>query len=576
MLEAISILTDHCSEILRGSRATLYAPPTFSAGSSISHLDEDATLQENSLMTPFIDKGEAIHDPGKLTRSILGDIGWINTRVIHKPHVNTEDHLSEIAISARIQSDTLYNHDKVGFVYSFDKFVSKDTLYLSSTSSVDSFGITINIPSYNSDLQYYFFVEDCFLRNYKFPSLSDSLPYEVFIGKDIVKPEITHTPTDYYLETIDSISFKANAADKLGIDTVYVEYKLNDGESEFIGLKAGSSDNYSAIFSARPLSLKDVDSIQYRIFALDSALVPNTAVYPETGYFSIRIEHLGSIRENYKTDFSGSSADFFNIGFQILKPASFSKFGLHTKHPYESPEDNNKSIDYTAMLRSPLKFDASGMLINYSEIVLVEPGEPGSVFGSDSFYDYVDVEASKDFGKTWLYLADGYDSRLFTQWLNAYNNSIVGQNSTIAGTESMLKKHSIFVRVSDSISAGDTILLRFRLHSDPFANGWGWAIEDLDINPLIDGIEKINYSQVQIYPNPGKGLFKISQNMSGNEYSKPFRFSVFNSVGNCIISSFASADSETLVDISKYSSGVYIIVLYRDDGIKTIKYTLIK
>ena len=34
------------------------------------------------LMTPFIDFGEAIHDPGKLTMSMLGDLGWINTRII--------------------------------------------------------------------------------------------------------------------------------------------------------------------------------------------------------------------------------------------------------------------------------------------------------------------------------------------------------------------------------------------------------------------------------------------------------------------------------------------------------------
>ena len=54
------------------------------------------------------------------------------------------------------------------------------------------------------------------------------------------------------------------------------------------------------------------------------------------------------------------------------------------------------------MLRHPLKFNESGMLINFNEIVLVEPGEDGSVFGSDDFYDYVIVEGSKNFGKTWF------------------------------------------------------------------------------------------------------------------------------------------------------------------------------
>ncbi len=47
-----------------GERAKLYVPSTFDPGSSISHLDEESTLEINQLMTPFIDRGEAIHDPG--------------------------------------------------------------------------------------------------------------------------------------------------------------------------------------------------------------------------------------------------------------------------------------------------------------------------------------------------------------------------------------------------------------------------------------------------------------------------------------------------------------------------------
>lgn len=559
-----------------GSRAKLWVPSTWDAGSSISHLDEDATLQANSLMTPFIDMGEAIHDPGKYTFSILGDLGWINTRIIHIPLVDTENHLIEIVLSTTIKSDTLYNRNKVGVVFSFNNFLSSDTLYLTSPNSDDTFSTTIGIPSYNSELQYYFFAEDYFLRLYRSPSLFEMLRYQVYIGTDTVKPVITHTPTDYYLETIDSISFKTTAIDNIGIDSVYVEYKVNTGQSKFIGLKAGISDSYNTIFNARVLLLKGGDSIQYRIFAKDSALVPNTSVLPETGYFVIDIEDIESTLSSYSTDFSGAATDFFNIGFDISKPTGFSRYGLHTKHPYESPEDNNKSYDFTALLRHPLKFNESGLLINFNEIVLVEPGEDGSLFGSSDFYDYVITEGSKNFGKTWFSLADGYDSRYATSWESAYNSSIVGQNSTFAGTESMLLKHTIFYRPSDKISAGDTLLLRFRLFSDPYANGWGWVIEDLKINSLVDAVEKISYEHVKVYPNPGNGLIKISSDRAGFENGKPLPYKIFNSSGICIKNDHTSGGSETLVDISGSPSGIYIIVLYRDDGIKTIKYSLIK
>ena len=240
------------------------------------------------------------------------------------------------------------------------------------------------------------------------------------------------------------------------------------------------------------LLLNGGDSIQYRIIAIDSAKIPNSSLLPDSGYFTIHIEDLAEVLESYSTDFSGEAADdFINDGFDVYKPMGFTTYGLNSKHPYESPEDNDKTIEYTSILRHPLKFNESGMVISFNEVVLVEPGEDWFGFGSEEFYDYVIVEGSKNFGKNWFRLADGYDSRLLKTWETAYNNSIVDNNSTAVGKESMLNKHVVYYKPSDNISAGDTLLLRFRLFSDPFANGWGWVIEDLKINPLVNAVETV-------------------------------------------------------------------------------------
>ncbi len=91
------------------------------------------------------------------------------------------------------------------------------------------------------------------------------------------------------------------------------------------------------------------------------------------------------------------------------------------------------------MLRHPFKFNESGMLISFKEIVLVEPGETGSVFGSDDFYDYVIVEGSKNFGKTWFSLIDGYDSRISCIMGDCIIIiQLLDMNSTFVGNESML------------------------------------------------------------------------------------------------------------------------------------------
>jgi hypothetical protein len=61
-----------------GPRARLYAPSRWSSGSSYSHLDEGTYRQgnANSLMTPIINDGEAIHSPGGITLAIFKGIGW--------------------------------------------------------------------------------------------------------------------------------------------------------------------------------------------------------------------------------------------------------------------------------------------------------------------------------------------------------------------------------------------------------------------------------------------------------------------------------------------------------------------
>ena len=560
--------------LLNGGRAQLYSPSKWNSGSSISHLDEDNTSDVNGLMTPFIDKGEAIHDPGKLTMSILGDLGWINTRIVHDPPKDTEQNLSQIIITATIKSDTTYNHNSVGIVWSFDKFATSDTTYLVSPQSNDTYTTTIAIPRYDSELQYYLLTQDSFHRIYRLPSFINMFKYSVYIGTDTVKPLLAHKPADYYLESVDTFKFDALATDNLGIDTVYLEYKINDGQAAFLGLKSRGNLLYSNSLSAKALSSVGGDSLKYRIIAFDKAATPNMKILPAKEFFAVKIEDIGPIVEIYSTDFSDANDHFFNVGFNITKPSGFTSYGLHSKHPYESPEIDGDSIVYIAMLRNPVKFDANGMIISYKDLALVEPGEPGSVFGSSDFYDYVVLEGSTDFGKTWFSLADGYDCRYQNSWETLYNSSLSGQNSTAVGNESLLVQHTLFPATGSHISAGDTLMVRFKLFSDPYAYGWGWAVEDLHIGPLINSVEKTNDIPVILYPNPGKGLFTIKGTILKS--NKPLRYSIFNTAGTLVRSGYTGSEAEITIDITDQPSGIYFIQLFTSEGMKTFKYSLIR
>jgi len=61
-----------------GLTPRLYTPAVWSAGSSYSHLDENAfpAGNLNSLMTPALSGAESIHDPGPVTLGMFTDIGW--------------------------------------------------------------------------------------------------------------------------------------------------------------------------------------------------------------------------------------------------------------------------------------------------------------------------------------------------------------------------------------------------------------------------------------------------------------------------------------------------------------------
>ena len=64
-----------------GTKPRLYSPNPYQPGSSIAHLDESwyPTGDPDALMTPYLDDGEALHDPGDVVLGMMRDMGWTTT-----------------------------------------------------------------------------------------------------------------------------------------------------------------------------------------------------------------------------------------------------------------------------------------------------------------------------------------------------------------------------------------------------------------------------------------------------------------------------------------------------------------
>ncbi len=561
---------------LSGGRVRLWAPPTWDPGSSVSHLDENTTLPVNSLMTPFIDLGEAIHDPGQLILSMLGDMGWINTRITHEPERDTEEPVPGISISATVKSDTLFNRDNVRLVWSMDGFASRDTLPMSAVNEQSSlFSAVLPVSGYNTMLEYYIYTEDIFSRIYRMPSLADEAPYSVFIGTDTVKPVIDHSPVTWFFSMIDSVSFIASVTDNIGVDTVYAEYSIREGEWISIGLEPLAGDLYKTVLSVEEEDFSETDSLRYRIIAYDKAGSPNLRVSPSEGYYAVSIVTATDPVERYSTNFSDAFDDFYLEGFRTGDADGFPDRALHSEHPYASPEEDNSEFDFFAILRVPVIYDPSGLTIAFDEIVMVEPGEDGALFGTDDFYDYVVIEASADYGKTWFAVADGYDSRYRSAWMNAYTGSIDEEgNSLYVPSVTDIYDHVITADFPGLVEPGSPLLIRFRLHSDPYANGWGWMLDNLVINPLFETAEELYEDSLLYYPNPGNGIInlEIPQSWVTDELS----YSIYNAAGRVVAINMTADTAEPIIDISGLSQGVYFIRIMSGNRMAVLKYNLVK
>ena len=234
-------------------------------------------------------------------------------------------------------------------------------------------------------------------------------------------------------------------------------------DSTRILINGASARTLGATATARDTVLR-FPVTQSATLTVQAVSYASTTAYP-TSTQSIAVEPYAAPRATYVTNFDSTVTDFSTGGFVLQVAAGFPSHSYNTPHPYSDDSE------YILLLKVPITIAASQAVITFNEVAIVEPGEPGALFGDPNFYDYCVVEGSKD-GLVWTAFEDGYDCRLWPAWLTAWNSSA-------SGTPAMLKAHQI--DMLKRFAPGDRVLIRFRLFADPGAHGWGWLIDDLAI-----------------------------------------------------------------------------------------------
>ena len=568
-------------DALSGVRPELFAPKSFQAGSSVSHLDEaafNASGDPNRLMTPNIALAESIHDPGSVLRGILSDMGWVYTHVDHTPLKDTERKDGQpYLVKTVIRSDNGYDPAKVQMHYSADgkNFAVAD---MSPTGSPDEF--ESSLPGLTTDGGYNYFISvvDILGRTFTNPGIIEELATQpkqgVFsfrVGPDVTAPEIAHEPVEYILKGDMDLELTAKVTDNLGVKETLVEFMVNDGPVQTTTMKQlANTDEYTAALLLPALDIGD--RIQYRLIARDLASNENVTAMPDNDFYSVTVTGIMPVQDSYSNNFNLSTSDFFGSHFHITTPSGFQNGAIHSDHPYQNGSGPNEESNYIFQLQVPIRIGSTNPVIKFDEIVLVEPGETGSKFGDNAFFDYVVVEGSVDNGETWKPFADGYDSREQSSWLTLYNSDILNFNSRAVGNPDLYRKRTINMLENGNFSENDQVLIRFRLFADALAHGWGWAIDNLSVQGPVTDVEKAISETFRVYPIPVKKDLFV-------ELLNPDRASVSIQIsdlqGRIVFDETITdinGDLRSSIDVHFLEEGMYILKATSDNKIYTKRF----
>ncbi len=342
----------------------------------------------------------------------------------------------------------------------------------------------------------------------------------------------------------------------LNLRSIYDSSLVNVNGNLFMKIDANSSSLIDTLIEY-PVTMAEVLDVQILSYK-------DEVEYPSIEK-SIDVIPYQAAQLYYYNDFNSATNDFVGSGFSIQNVSGFDDEAIHTPHFYT----NNQNSTY--MLTVPIIVAAQEAFISFDNVALIESGEPGTVFGDDSFWDYVIVEGTKD-GLNWVALADGYDARLHNDWLNAYNG---GQ----AGNQSLYKNTTY--NLLDTFEADDEILIRFRLFADAAAVGWGWAIDNLQIQPIINDVDDFEiptaFSLEQNYPNPFNPSTTIQYSLPSTGHVS---IKIFDTIGRevtTLINEVKNAGSYNIeFNASNISSGIYYYRIESADFVDVKKMVLLK
>jgi hypothetical protein len=546
----------------------IFAPKVWNDGTSIYHLKGYEYGEENGLMTPFAVKGRAIHNPGDVTMAILAELGWESVRFEFNQLKDLEYTVAELPFSIKINADKENNFSSVTVIYSNDGFTTAKFANLKQVDSSTEYTGTLAIDNNTGKIQYYIEAKNMINQVYRLPSEAPSALFALNIGPDYSIPNLFHNPVKLLAGMEKEVNLLAEVTDNIGISTVKIDYKLNGVLQEPVFMECSGKDMFAANIPLK--SIGKTDRVEYKITATDNSSRKNKRSFPAIGFQEVIVFSAYEPVKSYSSNFESGAQDFAFADFTVSQLSGMKGNILHTVNPYPVSAFDDEKYNMIAQLKYPIIIRENGYL-SFDEIVLVEPGQNGL-----DIWDYVIVEASINGGKDWLPISEKYNSVVDNNWYSAFKKSFSGNTSTAMPHESMFVNHTINLTQNTGLVAGDIAIFRFRLASDNSVNGFGWAIDNLEIQGMKEEKEELlAESRFQLYPNPASSHLFIE--WAEDSDNKPVEITVTDLVGKIIRRETGIEplyNPKTRIDLSGIQPGIYMVSI--NEGMKITSTKIIK
>jgi len=197
-----------------------------------------------------------------------------------------EDELNPYPVSPSIRSVYDLMPDEPLLHWNLDGGSSFTDVIMTPVPAEDySNNYTAEIPAqpYGTTVYYYLSAANTVGRTATHPAEAPTELHSFYVGVDTTPPVIEHVTLGDQLLDRWPATVSATVTENLNlpIDSVTLDFKINGGPVESVPMLPARDGLYSADFFG---TVSIGDTVEYRIVAVDAALMPNTATDPETGY----------------------------------------------------------------------------------------------------------------------------------------------------------------------------------------------------------------------------------------------------------------------------------------------------